>query len=130
MDDITTTLTRLDEHLDEAIAADPLDALTVIGTVQRDVEAHQRRAVRAAAQEHSWTKIGDALGVSKQAAHQRFAKPWAEELKEEIKAEAKTFKTAMKKGELREAADAKDKLDAVIGEFKQASSRRRRKADG
>jgi hypothetical protein len=124
MDDITTTLNRLDDHLTEAIAADPLEALTVIGAVQRDVENHQRKAVRAAAPRHSWTEIGEALGVSKQAAHQKFAKPWANELKNEIKAEAKTFKTAMKKGELHEAADAKDKLDAVIGEFKQANTRR------
>jgi hypothetical protein len=123
-DDLTSTLNRLDDHLGEAIAADPLDALTLIGAVQRDVEDHQRHAVRAAVQHHSWTEIGDALGVSKQAAHQKFAKPWANELKEELKAESKTFKTAMKKGELREAADAKDKLDAVIGEFKQANTRR------
>lgn len=126
VDDFTTTITRLDDHLTEAIAADPLDALTLIGTVQRDVDGHQRAAVRAAVQRHSWTEIGDALGVSKQAAHQKFAKPWANELKEELKAEAKTFKTLMKQGELREAADAKDKLDAVIGEFKTAHDRRKR----
>jgi hypothetical protein len=128
MDDntFTATLERLDDHLEEAIAADPLAALTLIGAVQRDVEAHQRHAVRAAVQHHSWTKIGAALGVSKQAAHQKFAKPWANELKEEIKAEAHAFKTLMKQGDLREAADAKDKLDAVIGEFKSANTRRGR----
>ncbi|MEA2149039.1 MAG: hypothetical protein QOD69_869 [Solirubrobacteraceae bacterium] len=125
MDDFTTTINRLDDHLSEAIAADPLDALTLIDAVQRDVAEHQRHAVRAAAQLHSWTQIGDALGVSKQAAHQKFAKPWANELKEEVKAEARTFKTAMKRGELHVAADAKDKLDAVIGELKQANTRRR-----
>jgi hypothetical protein len=125
MDDFTTALNRLDEHLDEAIAADPLDALALIGAVQHDVAERQRAAVRAAAPRHSWTEIGEALGVSKQAAHQKFAKPWADELKEELKAEAKTYKTALKNGELREAADAKDKLDAVIGEFKQAHTRRR-----
>jgi hypothetical protein len=128
MDDntFTATLERLDDHLEEAIAADPLAALTLIGAVQRDVEAHQRHAVRAAVQHHSWTEIGAALGVSKQAAHQKFAKPWANELKEEIKAEAHAFKTLMKQGDLREAADAKDKLDAVIGEFKSANTRRGR----
>jgi predicted DNA-binding protein YlxM (UPF0122 family) len=124
MDDIAQVINRLDDHLSEAIAADPLQALAAIGAVQRDVDDHQRHAVRAAVQHHSWTEIGEALGVSKQAAHQKFAKPWANELKDEIKAEAKTFKTAMKKGELREAADAKDKLDAVIGELKQAHTRR------
>jgi hypothetical protein len=125
MDDFTTALNRLDAHLDEAIAADPLDALALIGAVQHDVAERQRAAVRAAAPRHSWTEIGEALGVSKQAAHQKFAKPWANELKEELKAEAKTYKTALKHGELREAADAKDKLDAVIEEFKQAHTRRR-----
>jgi hypothetical protein len=124
--DFMTTLNQLDNHLDEAIEADPLEALALIGSVHRDVDDRQRRAVRAAALQHSWTEIGDALGVSKQAAHQKFAKPWANELKEEIKAEAKSFQTLMKRGELREAADAKDKLDAVIGEFKQASPRRGR----
>ena len=104
MDDITNIINRLDDHLSEAIADDPLDALTVIGTVQRDVAEHQRRAVRAAVQHHSWTQIGEALGVTKQAAHQKFAKEWAAELKNELEAEVKTFKTAMKTGELREAA--------------------------
>jgi hypothetical protein len=125
MDDITNIINRLDDHLGEAIAADPLEALSVIGTVQRDIAAHQRSAVRAAAQHHSWTEIGEALGVSKQAAHQKFAKEWAADLKNELKAEVKTFKTAMKKGELRKAADAKDKLDAVIGEFKGVGGRGR-----
>jgi hypothetical protein len=125
MDDITTIASRLDEHVSAAIAADPLQALRKIAGVQRAVETHQRKAVRAAAPRHSWTEIGEALGVSKQAAHQRFAKEWADELKREIKADAKAFKTAMKKLELREAADAKDKLDAAIAEFKQTAGRRR-----
>jgi hypothetical protein len=122
MTDLTTTLNDLDGHLTAAIAADPLQALRDIAAVQRDVDGHQRTAVRAAAPRHSWTEIGAALGVSKQAAHQKFA----DELKREIKTEAKTFKTAMKKLELREAADAKDKLDAAIDEFKQVAGRRRR----
>jgi hypothetical protein len=124
-DELTTIINRLDDELSEAIAADPLEALSLIGAVQRDVDDHRRAAVRAAAPRHSWTEIGEALGVSKQAAHQKFAKEWANDLKREIKDEAKAFKTAMKKLELREAADAKDKLDAVIEEFKEAAGRRR-----
>jgi uncharacterized protein YajQ (UPF0234 family) len=124
MEDLATTRAQLDDHLRAATAADPLQALTAIGTVQRDVDGHQRAAVRAAAQRHSWTEIGEALGVSKQAAHQKFAKEWANELKEELKADQKAFKTAMKKGELRVAADAKDRLDTVIAEFKTAAKQR------
>jgi|GEM_PF-4213401 len=126
MEDLTTTRTALDHHLREATTADPLQALTLVAAVQRDVERHQRAAVRAAAGRHSWTQIGEALGVSKQAAHQRFAKPWANELKEELKTESKAFKTLMKNGELRDAADAKDRLDSVIGEFKAANTKRTR----
>ena len=81
--------------------------------------------MRAAAGQYSWKEIGEALGVTKQAAHQRFAKEWAANLRDELKAEQKTFKTALKKGELRVAADAKDRLDAVIDEFRQVHRRGR-----
>lgn len=125
MEDFDATFGRLDEQITAAIGHDPLEALALIGRVQRGVEGHQRAAVRAAAGRHSWKEIGDALGVSKQAAHQRFAKEWAATLREELKAETKTFKTLMKKGELREAADAKERLDAVVDEFKQVQRRKR-----
>lgn len=125
MEDFDATFGRLDEQISAAIGHDPLEALALIGRVQRGVEGHQRAAVRAAAGRHSWKEIGDALGVSKQAAHQRFAKEWAATLREELKAETKTFKTLMKKGELREAADAKERLDAVVDEFKQVQRRKR-----
>ena len=125
MEDFDATFGRLDEQISAAIGHDPLEALALIGRVQRGVEGHQRAAVRAAAGRHSWKEIGDALGVSKQAAHQRFAKEWAATLREELKAETKTFKTLMKKGELHEAADAKERLDAVVDEFKQVQRRKR-----
>jgi hypothetical protein len=125
MDDFTTARDVLNQHLREATAADPLLALTAIGAVQRDVAIHQRDAVRAAAQRHSWTEIGEALGVTKQAAHQRFAKERANALKEELKADHKTYKTALKTGDLHDAADAKAKRDAIVAEFKAASRHRR-----
>ena len=124
MADFTTARDALNHHLREAIATDPLLALAAIGAVQRDVEGLRRDAVRAAVPRHSWTEIGDALGVSKQAAHQKFAKEWANALKEELETEHKTYKTALKHGELREAADAKDQRDAIIAEFKTANRRR------
>ncbi len=124
MDDFTTTRATLNRNLSEATAADPLQALTTINLVQGDVDVRRREAVRAAVPLHSWAEIGEALGVSRQAAHQKFAKEWANELKNELKTESRTFKKAMKNLELRDAADAKDRLDAVIGEFKQANTRR------
>jgi hypothetical protein len=124
MDDLTDIRHALDRRLGEATATDPLAALTIIGAIGRDITRRRQEAVRAAVQHHSWTEIGEALGVSKQAAHQKFAKEWANELKNEVKDEAKAFTTAMKKGRLREAADAKDKLDAVVGELKDGGRRR------
>ena len=49
----------------------------------------------------------------------------ANALKEELKADHKTYKTAMKKGEMHEAADAKAKRDRVIDEVKTSGGRGR-----
>ena len=65
-DDITQIRVALARRLEGAIARDPLAALTAIGQVQHDLEACERRAVRAAIQRHSWDEIGAALGVTKQ----------------------------------------------------------------
>jgi hypothetical protein len=124
MDDFTPINEALTAYLRDATQADPLRALTVIGQVQRHIATHQRDAVRAAAQHHSWTEIGDALGVSKQAAHQKFAKEWAETLKGELKTEVRAFKTARRMGSDHEAAAARARMDEVIAEFKTVGRRR------
>ena len=41
----------------------------------------QRTAVALAAEQHSWAEIGAARGVSKQAAHRKFMKGLAEDLR-------------------------------------------------
>jgi hypothetical protein len=125
MSEITPTRDLLDRQLKAAIAADPLAALTAIGEVQRDLETRERDAVRAAIQHHSWTEIGAALGVSKQAAHQRLAKAWAAQLRDEIKAANKAHKAALREGTPAEAAAATARRDALIAEFKNANRRKK-----
>jgi hypothetical protein len=125
MGDLTTTRELLNRQLDQAVAADALQALSAIGAVQRDIAKRRQAAVRGAVQHHTWAEIGDALGVSKQAAHQKFAKEWAETLKAELKVESTAFKSARRDGDGERAAEAKVRLDALIGEFKNANRRRK-----
>jgi len=124
MSDLKTLREELDRELRDATRADPLTALTTIAVVQSDVTARQREAVRAAASSHSWKEIGAALGVSKQAAHQRFAKEWAETLKSELQDEQRALKAALRAGDRDTATAAASKLDALIDEFKTANRRR------
>jgi hypothetical protein len=124
-DDITQIRVALARRLEGAIARDPLAALTAIGQVQHDLEACERRAVRAAIQRHSWAEIGAALGVTKQAAHQRLAKAWAAQLRDEIKAANKAHKTALREGTAEDAAAALAARDALIAEFKNANRRKK-----
>jgi hypothetical protein len=124
MDDIDKTRDLLNRQLSDVVAADPLAALKCIGAVQRDLDAQQSRAVRAAVQTHSWAEVGDALGVSKQAAHQKFAKEWAGRLKSELKTEHRAMKAAITQHASERAAAAKAKRDGLIAEFKNAGRSR------
>jgi len=125
MDSFEDTRRMLNRQLDEAVTADPLVALKAIGRVRQDIDTRLGHAVRAAIQDHSWTEIGAALGVSKQAAHHKFAKEWAEQLKNELKTAIKTGKTAAAEGAPAVAAEANAKRDAVIAELKNAHRRRK-----
>ena len=68
---------KLDRALESAIAGDPLAALVAITDVRALVATREREAVLAALETHTWREVGVALGVSKQAAFQRFGKEWA-----------------------------------------------------
>jgi|1185.fasta_scaffold211766_2 hypothetical protein len=96
----------LNERIRGEVDADPMAALRTINAVQGDLTEHQDRAVRAAAQAHSWAAIGEALGISRQAAHEKFAKRWAQGIKRDVKdpekrdaalAEAKAMRRANKR---------------------------------
>jgi hypothetical protein len=125
MEDIESTRRQLDRQLRDAVASDPLQALQAIGGVGRDLAARRGEAVRSAVQRHTWGEIGTALGVTKQAAHQRYAKEWAATLKDELKTAAGAYKTASRTGTAEEAASAKLKMDALIAEFKHVNRRRK-----
>lgn len=125
MEQIEDTRKLLDSQLQSAVTADPLAALGVIGAVDRDLDTHRNEAVRSAIQTHSWSEIGDAMGVSRQAAHQKFAKDWAVQLKSELKAEERVMKAAHRSGDDGGVKASKGRIDALLADFKQASRYRR-----
>src|SRR3954463_2619873 len=66
----------LEADLRARIAEDPLRALAVITELRHAVQKQEREAVFRALETHSWREVGGALGVSKQAAFQRFGRDW------------------------------------------------------
>jgi hypothetical protein len=67
----------LDAALRQLIANDPLTALTMITELRSEIAQREREAVMRALEEHTWREVGAALGVTKQAAFQRFGTEWA-----------------------------------------------------
>ncbi len=78
-------------------AAGALDVLARSAHLLREIDLQQRAAVRRAVEVHSWAEIGAALGVSKQAAHRKFVKGLAADLRSdaaEIRAAGRARKAA------------------------------------
>ena len=81
MNEIAGSRETLDTQLRAVIAADPLHALAAVTSLRALIADRERDAVRQALEHHSWSEIGNALGVSKQAAFQRFGKQWISDMK-------------------------------------------------
>jgi hypothetical protein len=76
-DELAAAAKALDAALRQLIADDPIAALSVITDLRAEIAHREREAVMRALDEHTWREVGVALGVSKQAAFQRFGKEWA-----------------------------------------------------
>jgi predicted DNA-binding protein YlxM (UPF0122 family) len=120
MDDLTATRELLSRQLTEAIDRDPVGTLPVIAEIKRDTDDQLREAVRRATLDSSWSEIATALGVSKQAAHQRF-KAYAKEVTAEIKTEHKAMKRARRRGKATEAAEARARRDKLVTDLRKAA---------
>jgi hypothetical protein len=120
MKELDATRELLSRQLDEAIAEDPIAALPIIAGLQRETEEHLRAAVRQAAPSSSWREIAGALGVSKQAAHQRF-NAYAKGVTAEMKAEHRAMKQARRNGDAGEAAQARARRDGLADDLRTAA---------
>jgi len=67
----------LDTELRRGIAEDPLVALAAMTALRQAIQEREREAVFHALETRTWREVGEALGVSKQAAFQRFGREWA-----------------------------------------------------
>ena len=68
---------NLQTEVRKLLADNPLAGLEEITRLRHTISEQEREAVFLALdQGHSWREIGEALGVSKQAAFQRFGREW------------------------------------------------------
>jgi predicted DNA-binding protein YlxM (UPF0122 family) len=120
MSDLGITRERLSRQLAEAIDTDPIGVLPIITALQKETDEHLREAVRQAALSSSWSEIATALGVSKQAAHQRF-KAYAKGVAEEMKSEHRAAKQARRNGDTAQAAQSKARRDELAAQLRTAA---------
>ncbi len=118
--DLGTTRQHLSQQLTEVIATDPIAALPIITALQAEIDGHLREAVRRAALSSSWREIATALGVSKQAAHQRF-KTYAQGATDEMTAHHRAMKRARRRGNTGEAARSRARRDELAAQLRTAA---------
>ena len=122
--DLDATRELLSRQLARAVATDAIGALPIITALQRETDEQLRDAVRRAALSSSWREIAAALGVSKQAAHQRF-RLYARGVAEEMKAQQRAIEQARRDGDTDKAQDARTRRVALAAELRKAARARK-----
>ena len=117
MDAYTQALSTIEERISELTTQSPLDALSSAATLQQQADGLLQRAVESAIGTYSWAQIGAALGISKQAAHQRFVKSVAASLVEHRREE----KRARKAGDSKAMEAAKATQAAALAQLRSAA---------
>jgi hypothetical protein len=120
LNDLDATRELLSRQLTEAVATDAIGALPVITALQKETDEHLREAVRQAAGSSSWREIASALGVSKQAAHQRF-RAYATGVADEMKVHHRAMKQARRDGDTDQAATARARRDELAAQLRTAA---------
>ena len=120
LNDLDATRELLSSQLTDAIAIDPIGTLPIITSLQRDADQHLRQAVRQAARSSSWREIADGLGVSKQAAHQRF-RIYAKGVADELRVHQHAMKRARRSGDADLAAKERAQRDELVANLKTAA---------
>jgi hypothetical protein len=118
--DLDTTREQLSRQLAEIIATDPIGVLPIIIALQKQTDEHLREAVRRASLSSSWSEIATALGVSKQAAHQRF-KAYAKDVAGEMKTHQWAAKQARRDGDSARAAQSRARRDELATQLRTAA---------
>jgi hypothetical protein len=116
LNDLDVTRELLSRQLTEAIAVDALAALPVLTALQKETDEYLRNAVAQAAASASWSEIATGLGVSKQAAHQRFG-IYAKGVAAEIKVHRGAIKGARRSGDAEQAVKARARVEELAGQL-------------
>jgi hypothetical protein len=114
---MSTDLDALAETITQVVEGDPLTALRGIADAQRRLGELESLAVGAAMPLATWADIGAALGITRQAAQQRFK----DHLKTRIIASTKTYKMARSRRDATAVAAAQQHRSELVEEFRQFS---------
>ena len=120
LNDLDATREHLSRQLTDAVAADAIGVLPIITALQKDTDEHLREAVRLASERSSWREIASALGVSKQAAHQRF-RVYAKGVAAEMKVHQRAMKQARRDGDADQAVAERARRDELVAQLKTAA---------